>query len=218
MRSLPAAMTAELAKEIVYVRHLYKLTAAATYRWTDSKDPLWFDSLWWVPKPIKFDVAQYSLNPQVDSITIEIENIDKEFSTIALAEDLRGKEVVIYRICLDANLDVIGAVSEATASCLFLGYVDQIRIDRRTAKIQVYNHLIKWRTATPRRLHSPTCQWVFKSTDNCTYAGASTWCNHSWERCVALSNSTAFGGFRWLPELAQTELYWGGKPRQWQKK
>lgn len=87
MRSLPASMTAELLKEAIYIRHIYRLTAAATYYWTDAPDPIYFASLWWVPKEIGFDIAQYSLDPQVDSITIEMSNITKEISTLVLAQD-----------------------------------------------------------------------------------------------------------------------------------
>lgn len=219
MRTLPVGMATELGKEAIFVRHIYALSATTTQNWTDAADPIYFSSKWWRPKNISFDAAQYSLDPQADSITVEIENIDKSFSAMALAEDLRGKEFDIWRLALDASYNPVGASSTTDASLVFLGYVDEMKIDRKKASIQVYNHMIRWKAQVPRRLHSPTCSWVFKSTDNCTYSAASTeWCNYTWERCVALANSSNFGGFRWIPDLAQTELWWGDKPKQWQKK
>lgn len=97
---------------------------------------------------------------------------------------------------------------------LFLGYCDQVDLDVQQAKIEIYNHMIKWKTLTPRRLHAPSCEWTFKDTVTCRYAGAETWCDHSWERCLALTNSINFGGFRWLPFLQDKKIYWGRVPKE----
>ncbi len=37
----------------------------------------------------------------------------------------------------------------------------------------------------------------------------SRWCDHSWERCVEMSNQKNFPGFRWLPYLEDKLIPWG---------
>jgi len=49
--------------------------------------------------------------------------------------------------------------------------------------------------------------WYLVGT--CRYAGAEAWCDRSWERCLALTNTINSGGFRWLPGLFDKEINWG---------
>ncbi len=205
MKSLPAELSTELAKEYHFQRHLFQLTLASTYRYTDADIDIYYSGQWWYSRGIEFDAAKLSASPRVDSLSFEIDKVDKTFSAIVLAEETRGKECTIWRAALDKNMAVLGV------SKLFVGYLDSIEIDNKRARISVYNHFIRWKMLTPRRLHSATCPWTFKST-YCAYAGAETWCDHSWERCVALTNKLNFGGFRWLPYLVDKQIWWGRAP------
>jgi phage-related protein len=86
-----------------------------------------------------------------------------------------------------------------------------MNIHRKKAQVEVANHLIKWRTIQcPRRLHSPSCQWIFKST-YCLYPGGEAWCDHTWERCTALANTINFGGFPSISDMVSKEIWWGRK-------
>jgi hypothetical protein len=49
--------------------------------------------------------------------------------------------------------------------------------------------------------------WYMEGT--CKYAGAETWCDRSWDRCYALSNTINFGGFRYLPGIIGRQINWG---------
>jgi len=152
---------------------------------------------------IEFDAAQYSLLPKVDNLTFEIDNVGLEISALVMNQETRGKQCIIYRAAFDDDLQVIGIAP------LFIGYLDKIEIDHQRGRFEVYNQFIKWNTLTPRRKHSATCHWVFKDTETCRYAGGQTWCDHSWDRCVALANTQYFSGDRWLPSLVDGNIKWG---------
>ena len=206
MKGLPAELTAELVKEYHAISHLFELSFATTYHWTDSDIDVYYDKTWWTSKGISFDAATFSASPKVDSIEFLIDNVDLAISTIVMAQEIRGKACTIYRVALDKNMTVLGSTK------LFVGFVDSIEIDGKRARFSIYNHFIRWKMATPRRLHQATCAWTFKGA-SCTYQGAETWCDHSWERCVALGNSQNFGGFRWLPGLVDKQVWWGRSPK-----
>ncbi len=207
MKSLPAELTAELAKESIRLAHLFKITlTGSTHRYTDADIDIYYGGNWWISKGITFDAVRISVSPKVDSISFEIDNVDKAFSSIVLSEETRGKPCEILRVALNVNMAVIGA------GLLFLGQLDAIEIDHKRASIKVFNHFIRWKMPTPRRVHSATCQWTFKS-NHCGYSGPGTWCDHSWPRCVELNNKLNFSGFRWLPYLVDKQIWWGRAPK-----
>jgi len=39
--------------------------------------------------------------------------------------------------------------------------------------------------------------------------GAADWCDRTYTKCVTLSNTTNYGGFRWLPSIVDREIWWG---------
>jgi len=210
VRSLPAEFTAELIKDACWIRHLITITifADTIYRWTDCDQDVWYGGYTYPTKGIRFDPAEISLSQEIDSISFEVDNIDKSISALALSTNLAGKETVIQRIVLDKNIGIIGS-----PSTMFLGYLDTVRINRRTGKFEVFNHLIRWKAIQcPKRIHSPTCNWIFKSS-YCGYVGAETWCDHTWERCVVLNNKTKQGGFPSISKMVTKEIWWGRKPR-----
>lgn len=214
MRTLPAAVTTGLASNYFTMAHLFALSVGTSYyRWTDFDKKINLNAIWYTPKGITFDQIDSSSDAVVETVSVEIDNADKAFSDIALANDLRGEQFWIYRVLLDSNLDAIGA-----ATLLFLGYVDQMDIDRSKAKIEVCSIFIKWQTLIPRRVHAPTCPWIFNTAGGgagviCSYGGAETWCDKTYERCKALSNTAQFGGFRWISDLADKEIIWGTKSK-----
>ncbi len=203
MKTLPAELTAELIKEYHHLCHLFELKLTATVYYSDADVDIYYDGHWWYSKGIDFDAVRLSTSPKVDNISLGIDNVDKGFSGTVLAEEVRGKECNVWQAALNKNMGVIGVVK------IFMGYIDAIEIDNRRANIQLYNHFIRWRLLTPRRVHAATCQWTFTGTE---CGGAGAWCDHSWERCLALGNTLNFGGFRWLPYLVDKQIWWGRSP------
>jgi hypothetical protein len=46
----------------------------------------------------------------------------------------------------------------------------------------------------------------------CAYIGSETWCDQSYDRCSALGNADNFGGMRFIPSIAEKEIWWGKIP------
>jgi len=157
LKTLPVDLVTQYKQESHTLTFLFKLdlTSTHSYYWTSFGQKITYLSQWWEPKGIQFDQQNVSLLPRADSISLSINNVDKEFSTLALANEIRGKQVTVYQAALDKNNKVIDSV------IIFLGYTDEIEINQKTARVEVYNHLIKWKKLTPRRNHFATCPWVF---------------------------------------------------------
>lgn len=221
MRVLPASVLTEIAKEEMMICHLFKLVATATYRWTDCDQDVYFASNYWYTKGIIFDDFEYTLSAEVPSLTFSYPNADKAFSTIALAEDLRGKAFTIYRVLLNSSLGVIGCAAESELDIVFQGFVDQIPgMNRLDAKITVVGHRITEGGLGPRRTHSGMCWKKFLSTE-CGYVDGTihpaddSWCDKSKTRCATLLNAVNFGGWEYIAKLADEELYWGARVKNW---
>jgi len=208
MRTLPPDLTTELEKDYSCIKQLVLMSfTSGAVRLTDADLKIYYDGEWWNSRGLRLDPAQYSTSPKVDSISFEVDNIDKTLSNIVLSEETRGKGCTVYRVALDNNLHVIGG---AVAS--FIGFLDAIEFDGRKARFDVFNHFIRWEMKSPRRIHQALCGWTYGGT-RCGESG-STWCDHSWTRCVALSNNTNFGGFRWISALKDKDIWWGRAPGQ----
>lgn len=205
MKGLPAELTVELVKEYHAISHLFELSFSITYHWTDADIDVYYGGTWWTSKGVSFDSASFSASPKVDNIEFNVDNVDLSVSTLVMAEEVRGKPCTIYRVALDKNMTVLGSTK------LFVGFVDGIEIDGKRGRFSIYNHFIRWKMSTPRRIHQATCMWTFKGSQ-CSYVGAETWCDHSWERCVTLTNKVNFGGFKWLPFLVDKNVWWGRVP------
>jgi len=205
MKGLPAELTAELVKEYHAIFHLFELSFSTTLRITDADIDIYYDAHWWASKGVSFDSATFSASPKVDSIEFQMDNVDLSISNIIMNQEIRGKGCTIYRVALNKNMAVLGSTK------LFVGFVDTVEIDGKRGRFTIYNHFIRWKMATPRRIHQATCMWTFKGAQ-CAYSGVETWCDHSWERCIALANKLNFGGFRWLPALIEKSIWWGRVP------
>src|SRR4030042_2408079 len=112
MRALPAVVTAELAKEVAWIRHLYKLTASSTYRWTDCDQDIYFDSQLWTARETSWRDIEFSIEGGIPEEPLTLIDIDGSFKNITLAEDLKRKPFIIYRVCLNSSLGVIGYTTQ----------------------------------------------------------------------------------------------------------
>jgi hypothetical protein len=242
--------------------HLFKFEFSRTYYWTEFSNNIFYNNQWYLSKGIRFDAAQVSAAPDVDNINIDVDNVNKWFSNLALSERLAFSPVTIWVAALDNNLNVVGTL------LIFYGYYDTHTGNQKAIQCRIADHRQKWKMATPRHISSGPCPWTFKDaasqiigTDSqnyfciedhiavsgnrpitgvdwrdfwaqtgsagvawglgteykagtCNYIGGETWCDQSWPRCNALGNTAYFRGCRWLPYLADKEIWWGrGKNR-----
>lgn len=163
MLSLPIELTRELRKYAHSVRHLFEINLdSKVLRFTDSDKPLYVSPNWWEPTGIEFDHVSYEMLPSVDKVTLTIDNAGKKLSTRILTEnETRGKVVRLYLVVLDLHLSSLGT------TLLFYGYSDRAKLNRNKVQLEVYNHMIKWKTMTPRRTHTPTCYRGFQDPTTC---------------------------------------------------
>ena len=201
MKSFDADLVAEILKEVASTFCLLEFRFTETYRYTDRDIPLYYGGEKY--EPIGFSLGNFvsAANMSIDKMTIDIDNVLLEFSALLLGEDVRNKIVIQSFGCLDANNKII-AVAE-----FFRGILSDWEITEDKARITIVNEFILWRKETLRICQS-SCPWGFKETE-CGYVGAETWCDQSYERCLALSNTDNFGGFRFLPSISEKEIWWG---------
>lgn len=207
MRSLPAQLNTELLKEASFLTHLVEMHLSSTVYYTDLDVDVIYQGHTYLSWGLSFSAAEYSLTPQIDKISVEFDNVNGEFSAFALGEEVRGKKCVIRLAALSAPATILAA------STKFAGVIDSCSIDHQRAKFEVYNPWLFWKRKTPRRIHQATCPWPFKSAGLCQYTGSETWCDQSYDRCLALENMSNFGGFRFLPSLVNKQIWWGRSPK-----
>lgn len=106
MRTVPLALQSELIKEANALCHLIELYLSSTYRFTDFDFALTYDANTYTSRGLSVSAAEYSVSPQVDKLTLQVDNVDKTFSAIILAQEVRGKKCVVRLAALKGR-DVV---------------------------------------------------------------------------------------------------------------
>lgn len=204
MRTINASILAQLEAEELRPFLLLSMTiGGTTYRYTDCDVPIHLTNTY-TPLGFKFSSVKYSLSNIVDKVDISIDNLDSVQTALFVGGTPQGSAVVLSLVVLDASLNIVNS----SAVILFQGEIDSWKLSERALSITVTSIFYSWSQRTLSK-HSPSCRWKqFKSTE-CNYAGASTWCDRTYPRCIALSNTTNYGGFRWLPSIVDKEVWWG---------
>jgi hypothetical protein len=230
MRNFDAQLYAELLKEVLQQFFILEIQlASGTYRYTETDIDIYYGGNKFSPRGFTFDNLNGSSNLSVDNLDIDIDDTDQELSALLLGEDVRNKIAILYYGVI-ANQEVTGSlwadgVTWEDGVVWMPSYTQKIVIveeflryiiggwelsEDNLAKITLTNELVLWKK-TSLRQQSSSCQWAFKGAE-CGYTGGETWCDQSYERCLALSNEINFIGFRFLPALMITELWWGRTP------
>jgi hypothetical protein len=215
MRGLPSAITAALALEITRIQALFKWTVGATtYRWTDCDQDIYFDGNWWTSKEFHFGLIEQAINGGITNINLRVTNVDRSLSNLALSAEIRQTSFLIYKVVLDSNLGVIGCSGESDLPIIIGGLIDSARFDRQDADLVIVDDMINSYVVTPRRTYYPTCPWEFKGTE-CGYVGTATVCNHTKSQCVEYGKQDNFGGWEYINELLEDNIYWGQRTKNW---
>jgi len=226
MRNFDAEIAAEINKEDFRFFFLIEFQFGNTYRFNDIDIPIYYNGELFTPRAFSFDSLSGSANLTVESFDIDIDDTDQVISALLLGEDVRNKIAILY----------FGVVAKTLIEGVKWGddaewdeatqweaekYKSSIHIqefirgiiggwelyDDNKCKINITNEMILW-SKKCLRPQSSSCPWTFKGTE-CTYTGAETWCDQSYERCTALSNSNQFGGERFMPSVIEKEIWWG---------
>lgn len=208
MKTWDATLILEIAKTAASSHLLVECVFSSTYRYCDADIPVWADTgsavYEFQPHPVQVENIDQSGDLAVDKVTLAFSAVDLTLVSVVLGEDVSHKTVNVYFTCLDS----IG--KPIATEKIFSGVVTEWELTEQDLTVVLANELIAWQKKT-LRTHSASCPWVFKGSE-CTYAGAETWCDKSYERCKQLSNSANYGGFPFLPSIKDKKIWWGRSP------
>lgn len=231
MRTFDPAIILELAKETFKFFILVELELSTTVRYVNADVDLYIGGYKYQSADFTFDKIDTSGTMSVDTVSLSFNNADLVMSAVVLSEDILGKRSRISFICIDDYrdgdpfmLDEVGAIITdedgeeieedkiewfdiIASEYLFYGFLSDWDIDEGRVIIETKTELILWRKETLRTCQS-SCRWPFKG-DECGYSGVEIWCDQSYERCDVLNNSDNFGGFRFLPDIMEKDIWWG---------
>ncbi|MEW6670233.1 MAG: DUF2163 domain-containing protein [Thermodesulfobacteriota bacterium] len=204
MRTIdPAIITAIQSGQITPFLLLDLLISAVHYRYTDCDVPLVVSAARFNPRGFKMDTIRYSLKTAVDSVKIEIDNLNDELTAAFVGGDPQGSAVTLQHILLSAGQSIIGS-----PVIWFEGTLDAWEFNESKISVTVTSELVRWAQNTLAK-HSASCRWKQFKGAECGYGGEQAWCDRTYARCAALGNTINFGGFRWLPSIENKEIWWG---------
>jgi hypothetical protein len=198
--------------DVAFMAHLIRMELTADHTFTNADvDIRWNEGLTiseetYVSRQFEVSNVEYSASPTVDKITVDFDNVDLHFSQLVLAEEVRGKIMIVHQASINRNYEVTGRTFE------FWGVIDSVEITETKARFNVFSHMYLWQKKVPKRRHSSRCPWTFKDSGTCKYAGGDSNCDKSWDDCSAKANTVNFGGFRWVPSLVDQRIWWGSVP------
>jgi len=180
---------------------LLELAFAQTHRYTDFDRSITVTDRF-MPRDFKVASIRGAAGLSVDSVRVEIANGDAVMSSILQSSDCRFRPCKLWA----------GVMVDFTpyAHLLFQGLLAEWDATEKDVTLEIVNEFFLWRKRT-LRVVSPSCPWPFKGTE-CAYAGASAWCDQSYERCSTLGNTANFGGDRFAPSTAEKQIWWGRVP------
>ena len=205
MRDIDSDILAELAKEELRPFLLIDKEIESThYRYTDCDVPIVFDGNTYEPLGFSISSINYSSQNIVDSVDINIDNLDSVMTSLFIGSTPQGSTVILQLVLLDASYTIVGSAS----ATIFEGTIDDWGLDEEKLRETIVSYFSQWSQKTLSK-HSASCRWkVFKGTE-CGYSGGETWCDRTYARCLVLGNTDNFGGCRWLPSIINKEIWWG---------
>jgi len=161
----------------------------------------------YVSRGFEFESINYTLSNVMDDCTLRIDNLDSVLTSVFVDGTIEETTATVYLGLLDTDNTVLGTVS------MFTGEVDSFDLDETEVRLVIGSIFTRWGNQAYNK-HSASCRWKVFKGDECGYAGAQTWCDRSYVRCVALANTANFGGFRFLPSIENKKIWWGPTPAQ----
>jgi uncharacterized phage protein (TIGR02218 family) len=125
------------------------------YRLTTDPVGLTFDGNWYTGTGIAFSRLSYSLDTDIDQLTLKLSNIDSTWSSAFSREDFIGREVT-----LSISSRTVAQSGGSDALILFQGYIDSGRFTPAEAEINVKSWLDFLNQPSPRRRFSSLCNYV----------------------------------------------------------
>ena len=236
-RSIPANIITKFESGEITSFHLFKYEVNGTiYPITDCEVSIYSNAdgtyRTYLSRGFSFDEISYSNGNIIDSCSLKIDNIDGVLTSIFVDNTIIDEPCELYlAIINDENnsiTDEAGNLITDEAGVyitddyknkvlntqqLFNGVLNDFSLDESELSITATSIFTKWDQNSNIK-HSSLCRWKeFKGTE-CRYSGAQTKCDRTYARCIQLSNTSNFGGFRWLKNIEDLDIYWGPTPSQ----
>ena len=211
MKTFDANISAELAKESFQPYWLLDIATTTPMRYTDLDLGTYHGGNLYVSRGMKIGNITSGATVSAEKVEIELDDADQVITAFLLNEDVRNKAASLYfgviaRTAVGLETQLSRHVQE-----VWRGFVSGWELGGEAdCRITLTHEFVLW-NKEPLRTQSPSCQWTFKGTE-CGYDGAAGWCDKSYDRCKKLKNQASFGGFRFLPEIAEKEIWWGRYP------
>jgi phage-related protein len=182
-----------------------------TQRYTDCDRDITWSGYIYESFPVALGEIKYSATGMIERITLGVSNVSRTFSSLMLSQTFRGRKLVVRRATFDSSGYGLTPSFE-----VFNGLMDDAggaeQKDSASVQITAANELAFWQMPVPGRAYQVGCEWAskgrFKGVE-CRYAGAGITCDGTWSQCKTYANQANFGGFRHLPQIENTPLYWG---------
>lgn len=206
MRTIDSSIITQMGSGAVRPFLLLEMNIDGThYYYTDCDVPIAVSGCTYTPRGFKLEPIRYSMNDYVDSMRFATDNLDDTF-TSAFVGGTPHKGLVKLSMAVFDTAAVPSIIDVPVP--LFEGIIDEWSLNESEVSITVSSLLVTWNNRTLAK-HSSSCRWKQFKGRECGYRGTETWCDRSYTRCAALGNQANFGGFRWLPSIADKEVWWG---------
>jgi hypothetical protein len=203
MRTISTAIQNNFAAETASGYALIKIGLISTYHYTDCDIDLYYNGDRYLARGFDLNGIEQSPGFASDSISLDMDNVDRTFSAIVLGEDAANAPVSIYVQALSTANTPLGTIE------LYNGFLSEWTMDEQRIRLKIGSEFMFWHKKS-LRLPTPNCPWGFKSVE-CGYSGGETLCDKSPERCATLGNYVNFGGRKFVSDVEEQEIYWGPK-------
>jgi len=169
---------------------------------TDCTQDVVFDGHVYNSRGFNIDNITYSTSTIIDSVNLNIDDIDR---TIYAALSNKGTSLITVNIYLCA-LDGFGIIVPDADTNIYRGIINSWSYSPGVVRIQVTSILAQWgRVSTSR--YSASCRWHIFGGSECKYTPLpEEECDRTYKTCSDYGNTDNFGGFRWLPDLVNKTL------------
>ena len=154
--------------------------------------------------PYSLEFKDFDMNPNggVDTMEFVVADVSRDLAYNIIQNDHLGTTCYVHMVALNSTGKQLATITP------FRGLFSDYTVNDGSVEIELANEFILFSKKTIRKCRA-MCQWTFKGTE-CTYSGAESWCDKTYDRCSTLSNTNNYGGFRWMPDAMENQVRWGG--------
>ena len=124
MKSPPIELLSSLMKDYSRICFLIEMSLDSTLRYTSNDIDLWYGGNRYYSRGITFSGAEYSMSPQVDRISIDLDNTDNTFTATVLNQEVRGRQCSIKLASLRSSFLINNGDFEFNTTSGWTFYVD----------------------------------------------------------------------------------------------